>query len=518
MRRGKFPTTMILMALALTACASRDQQAADKAAEAEVAFRQGRNAAALVAIRAALLARDDVSDYWLLMGRISTAANDLPSAFQSYENVIQLDRSNVEALRLLCQLGVSLRVPDKVDGYADKLLLLTPDDPLPVVMKGGAALQRGDTEAAAKFAEQALAKAPQDIGALILKGRILAARNDFTGAARFIEEAPVQGGDDSARLTFLKDLYTRAGDRTRYQLTLKRLAAAKPDDPAAQLDYADMLFQIGRADAANDVIVEQMKRHPDDITLGADIVDVWLTQGADAITPDRIARQSAQVSLEMKSAFARFANEIGCPDLTFAIIPRDLAASESRLARADARAAVAYAAGLQGRRADAIGRLDDILAVDEAHPGALLARARLEALGKNLTNAIADARRVVADDPRNVMARLSLVDFLLARGDAELALAALREGVRNRPDEPRLTSRLATMLRQRGDRSGAIDVMRALVRAAPVSLRAARLRESEDPTAGPTARHHGRAVGRPQALGLAVAAPAGGAFGGAKPG
>ncbi|MDB5577980.1 MAG: hypothetical protein JWR80_3156 [Bradyrhizobium sp.] len=479
-RRG---TKVLLMALALAGCTSRDKTAAGAAADAETAFQQGRNSVALRSIHEALAARDDVSDYWLLLGRISAATNDLPGAFNAYENVIELDRGNVEALRLLCQLGLSVKAPDKVDKYADQLLLLTPGDPIPLVMKGGAALQRGDGNAALAFAEQVLAKNPQDNGALILKGRVLASRGDFAGAASFIDSTLIGGNDDSARLAFLKELYVQAGDRPHYELIVKLLAAGKPGDADRQLDYADMLYQMGQASTANAVIVIQMRRHPNDIGVSSKILDVWLKQGPAALSPQQITSQAANVSLEMKAAYAQFANEIGHPALAIAIIPPDVGNAQPSIANADAMAAAAFASGLQGHRADAMGRLDEILAVDEAHPGALLARARLKAIGKDLGGAITDVRRVVADDARNVTARLALVDFLISHGDADLALGALREGVRAMPDEPRLASRLTDVLLKRGDQAAAMDVLHNLVRAAPVSLRALRLRAALDPSA-----------------------------------
>lgn len=474
----------VLMAVALLAgCTSRDKTAANAAADAETAFRQGRNTAALRSIHEALAARDDVSDYWLLLGRISTATNDLPGAFAAYENVIELDRGNVEALRLLCQLGLTVKQPDKVDKYADQLLLLSPGDPLPIVMKGGAALQRGDEAGAMQFAAQALAKNPQDTSALILKGRVLAAGGNFAEAAKLIEGSIEGGTDSSPRLAFLKELYAQANDRLNYQYTIKRLAAAKPKEADEQLAYADMLYQTGQDDLANAVVREVMQRHPNEINVSASILDVWLKQGPDALTPTQLANQAAGVSLEMKSTYAQFANEAGHPEIAVAILSPILGDSRPTLENSDAKAALAYGIGLQGHRSDAIGRLDEILAFDEAQPRALLARARLLAVGRELTGAITDARRVVSDDPRNVTARLALVDMLFAHGDSDLGESSLREGVRAMPDDPRLAARLAAMYDARGDRARAIDVMRDLARAAPVSLRALRLRKSVDPSA-----------------------------------
>jgi tetratricopeptide (TPR) repeat protein len=480
-------TLALLMVLALGGCTSQDKKAANAAASAEMALRQGRNAEALRSIRVALAARDDVSDYWLLLGRIDTALNDMQGAFTAYENVIQLDRGNVEALRLLCQLGLNVGAPDKVDKYADQLLLLTPDDGLPIVMKGGAALLRGDAGTAEQLAEQVLKKNPQDIGALILKARVFASRGNFTEAASFIENSGVASADDGPRLSYLKELYFRASDRPHYQLTLQRLAVAKPKDATAQLDYADMLFQTGQGAAANAVIDKLMRIHPDDLNVAADILDVWLKQGPDALPVQEIGARAAKVSLEMKSAYAQFANETGHPEIAAAILAGNVSDAPPTMENSDAKAALAYAIALQRRRADGIGRLNEILSVDPAHPRALLARARLLASSGDLKGAISDARRVVSDDQRNVTARLALVDILIENGDADLAESSLREGVRAVPDDPRLASRLITILLGRGDQTRALDALRGLMRAAPVSLRALRLQATLDPKGTATA-------------------------------
>lgn len=479
-------TTFVVfsMALMLAGCSrlqTRDKRAANAASNAAIAFQQGRTAAALKSVHLALEARDDVSDYWLLLGRISTANNDLAGAFNAYENVIELDRGNIEALRLLCQLGLSVGVPDKVDKYADQLLLLTPGDPLPLVMKGGAALERSDANAASILADKVLATNPQDHDAQILKGRILASRGQAAAAAKYIEGA-LAASDDGPRLTFLMQLYRQAGDLPHYQRTMQRLAAVKPEDADRQLVFADMLYQTGQPAAANNVIVDQTRRHPNDVGVAAKILNVWLEQGSDVLSPRQISDQAAVASLEMKSSYAQLANETNNPKLAASLLgPVDKAPMNA--ANSDAKAAQAYAQGLQGQAQEAIRLLNDIVAFDAVHPGALIARARLERRQNNVTGAIADARRVVADDPRNVTARLVLADSFVSHGDIDLATATLWEGVRAVPEDTRLASRLANLFLAHGQKDQALDVTRYLVRAAPMSPRALRLRASFNATA-----------------------------------
>jgi tetratricopeptide (TPR) repeat protein len=476
-----------LIALPFAGCTSRDSVAAGAAAEAELDLREGRLAAASRAIHLALGTRDDVSEYWITLGKIDVASDDAPGAFAAYENAIGLDRSNVEVLRALCQLGIAAGVPDKVDKYADQLLLINPQDTIPVIAKGQAALVRGDGATALQYAEQVLKTAPQDNGAQILKARVLAGRGNYSEAAEFIENTLGTGGDDSSRLVYLKGLYADAHDRPHYQLTVKRLAEAKPADAAIQLDYADMLYQTGQFAEANGVIIHITRTHPNDIGVAEKILDTWLKQGPDALSLAQIQSQAKGASLETKAVYAQFANEIGHPELANSLLKKDLEGRAVSTDNSDAESALAYATGLAGHRATAIALLSDILEFDQFQPRALLARARVRLADKDIPGAIEDARSAVAQEPKSASARLILADALFAQGDESLGEDALREGVRAMPDDIRISGRLANFLVSKGQRDLANDVLRDLTRASPVSLRALRLRQTLDPAAMPDA-------------------------------
>lgn len=477
-----------VVALAITGCSSRDSVAASAAAEAQLDFQQGRNTAALHAIARAISVRDDVSEYWITLARINLAMADNGGAFMAYENASGLDRGNAEVLRALAQLALTVNAPDKSIRYADQLLQLNPNDTGPVVMKGQAALAKNDPEAASQFADEVLKKAPQDLGAQILKARILAGRDNYSEAAGFIENTLGAGGDDTSRLVYLKSLYADARDRPHYQLTLKRLADAKPDDAPMQLDYADMLYQTGQFDAADQVIVQTARTSRNNVGAATNILDTWLKEGPDALSPAAIQSQSRGASLEIKAAYAQFANEIGHPELASAILGNDLQNKAVSTENANAQAALAYAQGLLGHRTTAMARLTEILQFDQFQPRALLARARLRMADKDMPGAVEDARNAVAQEPLNATARLFLFDALSAQSDSALAQQALREAMRAMPGDVRIAARLATVLAAKGQQGAAREVLRDLMRASPVSLRAQRLQQSLDPSAVQTSR------------------------------
>jgi len=483
MKKSYFLLSLAVMTCVsvVSGCSSPDKKAGAAAAQAQIALASGNAGLALRYIDEAMRERDDVVDYWVLLGRIQGANQNLGGAFYAYENVLGFDQGNLEALRNLCLLGLSVGQPDKVDLYADRLSLLTPDDPLPLTAKGSAALLRGDAEGALKDAELVLAKNPQNVGALILQGRVLTSQGKYLDASKLIEKAPDQGPDGVAKLGFLKELYIRDRDRNSYEQVLTKLASTVPQDPFVQFEYADMLYQSGKVIPARAVVRTVIEKYPQDLNIAALALDVWMREGPDALDPANMQKEASKLSLPMKAAYAQFANETGHPDLALAILG-PIGDSVADILNSDALSAHAYAIGLKGRRGDATSKLNDILNVDPSQPRALLARARLEALAHDYRSAVTDARRILADDSQNVVARLALFQILIDSGSSDLAEIALREGVHGSQGDPRLVAALATFLKQRGKGDQVPSLMKDLGRASPINLRVWKLMASNNVT------------------------------------
>lgn len=466
---------VLIGAAVLGGCAEPDQTAAQEASQATLAYDRGDMELARVHIRRALDARDDVPEYWTMLGRIYATQNDPVASMDAYRNAIVLDRANLEALRSICQLSITLGTARQNEQYADQLLTLNPNDPLPLAVKGQARLESADQAGALQFADRILAASPADTNALILKSRVFQQRRNYAEATQPIEASIAAGGDPASRLAFLVDVYGRAGNRKGYESAVSRLAQARSSDPAALLQYADMLYETGRADEARRVIKRVFEARAGDSRTAARILDLWLEQGTDALALDSIAADSSGAPPEIRASYAEYANQLRRPDIALAALG-DIGSGAYAAETLNAKAALAHALLLQGKRAEANAIVGRILEADPSQPRALLVRSRLAAAAGNREAAISDARKVIADDRENSTARLLLAEILSARGDTGLAFGALREGLQARPKDTRLATRLATMLIQRGQKSEAANVMRDLALAAPVSLRVEQVR------------------------------------------
>ncbi|MFL5271796.1 MAG: tetratricopeptide repeat protein, partial [Anaeromyxobacteraceae bacterium] len=140
----------------------------------------------------------------------------------------------------------------------------------------------------------------------------------------------------------------------------------------------------------------------------------------------------------------------------------------------EAAAWMAIAEIAAGRRAQAAAITDALLAAPNPHPLALVARARLDAAGRQLADAERNLRDALARDPSLVEARADLGAVLLARGrpgDAKDELSRAAAGAPFRADVRRDLgrARLAT-----GDPVGAAQELEAALSIVPTDALALR--------------------------------------------
>src|SRR5207249_11519493 len=129
---------------------------------------------------------------------------------------------------------------------------------------------------------------------------------------------------------------------------------------------------------------------------------------------------------------------------------------------------------LTGREADARGAIDRVLRRDSTDVRALYALARLAARSADppeRQRRESLLRRVVTRAPANIVARLELVDLLLARGSAGAAAGELEALQRQLPQLPREAARFfadALRLARAGRAAGAAAQARVFHRAKEV--------------------------------------------------
>lgn len=125
-------------------------------------------------IRQAIATRDDVADYYVLLGRIELQAERPTSAFNAYSPGLDLQADNPEVLQAIAELGLQTGRLHEADEAADRMLLLMPNAVQAMLVKGFIAIDDGRIPDAWKMANDILALNPNDEGGIILLARLRA--------------------------------------------------------------------------------------------------------------------------------------------------------------------------------------------------------------------------------------------------------------------------------------------------------------------------------------------------------
>jgi tetratricopeptide (TPR) repeat protein len=126
-------------------------------------------------------------------------------------------------------------------------------------------LQENDVAAALALANQVLAKSPRDDDALMIRGNIALARQDPRAAIADLRAVLRDQPNAEGVVRTLARAHLANGEPALAEETMRRAAEGDPGNAQLQLDFAQLLAQLGKAEQAKPIIAGLVKRHPDDI-------------------------------------------------------------------------------------------------------------------------------------------------------------------------------------------------------------------------------------------------------------
>jgi len=326
----------------------------------------------------------------------------------------------------------------------------------------GMLAETGDGEAAAAILEAVLAADRDHVAALKLRAKLALDADRPEAAVQDMRTALAQAPRDAEALTVMALAYERQGARELAGEQLARAVEASDRAPAESLRYAAFLMQDDRTGPAEAVLVDALRRAPEDPELLATLGEIhlarrdWARAGQVAAllrASDDPAAAAAAAGLEA----GRLAGE-GRTDETLALL-EELAGDGSD---AGAMAALVRARLEAGDAAGARAWLAGVLADDPGNPAARLMLAGLDAAAGDAVAAETGYRALVADAPGFAAGHRAWAGFLAATGRGAEAAAALDAGLDAHPGDAELMFARAGLAEAAGDRAGAIALYEAL--------------------------------------------------------
>jgi predicted Zn-dependent protease len=399
----------------LSGCRSAQSQAHEAFSEYQSAVAVGDLIAARLALVQLVAIDDDVSTYWVDLGKVQLQLGQNDDAFNSFTRAHELDKSDVSVLGILIQLALMSGNLDFAEQKTRQLELIAPGNPVIRLTAGFVALRRGNFDEANRQAELLLVSDPYGPAAKLLKARVLHAEQKLDDAIALLSEQVRVHSTDLMSLQALIKLYQRKGDWSGVARTAHQLSRNNPANGDARLLYIEAAFRSGNADAARAASLRLLA--PD---APADAVDrvlaLWAEYWRGSVSIAEARRKSVAAGIHQRLAYATFFNAAGAPDSAAALVGN---APQLPITKANesANAILARSQALRGQTAEARRLYDAVLRYEPDHVYALRGRAELYFATGIPNAAIRDAQRLVSISPASAQDRLLLARAYAAAGD-----------------------------------------------------------------------------------------------------
>ncbi len=424
---GRAMLSPIIFALMLSTqgCSSASDTAARKAAEAAALLDQGNAPAARLAAAKAVAERDDIADYWRLLGRAELQSNNFAGAYDAYSRAIELDAADPESLQMLADIALRAgRTRDAVKA-ADQLLSLQPALMRPRLVKGMAALIDGDEKTAERLANEILATDPNDEVGRVLKSRVMGRRGDFAAGIAILDNAATARTEIA--LTTLGELYRGVGNGVKLAEILRELNGINFNQ-GRLFDLAAVEYKLGKHDVARATLLKSLQSRPADLAFHDRAYD-FLVEYDPGIFDAGPAALPDKPDILLRMLAARVLLDRGKPQQAQAVLEPLIGASTPQ----NVWALYVTATHAQGKPgAEKI--LAGVLAVDATNEDALLLRSGFARQRGDFASALRDAQQVLHDDPDNVRAKLTVIGLYRVRGDRARARQLFEELLQKHPE------------------------------------------------------------------------------------
>jgi predicted Zn-dependent protease len=438
---------------ALAACSSSAETAAKKAAEAAAYIDGGNAYAARNAARDAVKARDDVPEYWRLVGRAELMTNNIAGAYEAYRRMLELDPADPEALQMTSE--IALRAGDTRGAVktADQLLSIQPGLTRPKLIKGMAALSMGDDATAAKLADEIRQSDPNDEVGKVLHARVLGRKGAFVEAVAVLDNPTTQRSETV--LATLVELHRAARNGAALEASLIDLNTKAPDNDRT-FDLATVQYKLGKRDAARATILARLKARPNDVGLHDGAFDYLVQRDPSMFETPEIVAGIDPKQTEMRKLGARLLLAAGKAPAAEAVLEPLIGAGTPP----DIWALYAVATDANGKKG-AEGVIARVLKSDETNAAALLARSQFARRKGDVTAALRDAQQVAGQEPSNFQARIAKAELYRQRGDERLARGLYEELLKSHPANIVVLRSYIDFLRRSGNMTRVVEVARA---------------------------------------------------------
>jgi tetratricopeptide (TPR) repeat protein len=453
--------------LLCTACSNNLEEATQNASLAEAQLAGGDIPNARISIQKAIAARDDISAYYILLGKIELQAQRPINAFDAFSSAMDLEPDNLEVLQAVADLGLQTGRLDQAETAADRLLLLAPNATGAMLIKGFIAVDENRLEDGKKIASEILTLNAQDTGGIILASRIDALQNNPAEALKKLDALGAQTASSDALDVTRLEIYRLQGNAAGMAELFPNILEKLPENMEYPYDYINLLYKIGDIKNARSLSLSMIAKTADKEAQLKKISRLWLEYDPSPLSTDEIANFAANGTAVTRTAFARHFLAANNPVIAQQLLSEMVAGGSVYTKALYARILLAL-----GKKEDAYAMAGKVLMEDKKNDDALLVRSEQYLAAKQYEKALEDANIAATDAPENAAAHIALAKAYIALGHNIRARQIYERGIDILPQSMPLVESYRKFLATLGDKDRIISLSREFALASPSSIKA----------------------------------------------
>jgi pentatricopeptide repeat protein len=414
---------LCFMFVALTACASPEEKAAEFLANGEQLLSDGDLVKARLEFRNALQIDNKLASAWYGLAQIAQQNSEWREAYGFLEKVLNIEPNNLDAKLDFARLVLISGDIERVLELSDELLASAGDRADVLSLRAAVLYKLEDTSGALDFAQQALDVDPNNVDALVVFATERLTAEDPEAALPFLDRG-LDADPKNAPLYLLKiDTLTRLARWDGVEKTHLALVEQFPETDVFKHQLARFYLSQFREGDAEQVYRDLVEANPDDNEAKLNVVRfVNTVRGIDAAVAelDRYIEADPK-NTELYFMLAQLYASSDQAAARTAVLEKVVEiASEA----SDVYKAQGLLAGDLARQGDVDGAMklvEQILSADPRNEQALLIKASKLIDERSLDPAISDLRTILKDAPDSERALLLLAKAHELQGAVDLA-------------------------------------------------------------------------------------------------
>jgi cellulose synthase operon protein C len=458
--------------LLVSACGSPEQRAQDYYDRGMTLIEKKDDFAARLELLNAVKYKSDKVEAWRALAGINERVKSYPNLFENLRRVVELDPNDIGARTKLVSMLLAGGAPEAalkmVEGAGDAAdhnaslvslkaaILLKMKDASGGLMEARKAteLDPGDVDAAIMLASDKLSKRDVDGAMQLLSAPAIASKND-SRVEQIRAQIFAQKGDLAQAENILHELIEQKPENIAFrdqlvrimiaqrrfddaEKELKAIAAANPENTAAELDVVRFLGGFKGPALAREELVNRIKAGGDVFSYQMALADLDFSQG------------NFEQSVSLLQGLS---NAPGSPDHAME--------AQSKLAEFYLRKA---------DYASAEKLVDDILKKDPRNIAGLKIRASIRIAQGKMESAIGDLREALNGQPKSPELLMLMALAYEKDGKLELADRQYAEATKSASGNPVVSLRYVAFLQRQGRTAQAEDILTEAIKANPRSI------------------------------------------------